>query len=249
MVGSLQYLQLSTRPDLVYTVGKLARFVSNPSKAHIDAALDVLSYLNSHCDYRIVFTSDKESNDIQPEAYIDVDWAGDKSDRKSMAGYIFMLASSTFSWLSKKESTVNTSTMEAEYIALFLSTQQAAWMWQFYEKIGFPLKEPITVHTDSQAAISVAKGEFPHKRSKHLDIKLHAVRECIQNSQIEVCYVPTKSNPADIFTKSLPKSLFSDHLDGLGIKSTDDNEPGASSSIPAGYGKVQKTKKREEVLE
>ena len=174
MVGSFQYLQLSTHPDFAYAVGKLARFILNPSKAHIDATLDILSYLNSHRHYRIVFTSDKESNDIQPEAYVDADWASNKSDRKSMAGYVFVLAGSTVSWSSKKEFTIATSTMEAEYIALFLGAQQAAWMWQFYKQIGFPLKEPITVHTDSQAAISVAKGEFPHKHSKHLDIKLHA---------------------------------------------------------------------------
>ena len=67
--------------------------------------------------------------------------------------------------------------------------------------------------------------------------QVNAVRECIQNGQIEVHYVPTKSNPADIFTKSLPKSLFFDHLNGLGIKSTDNNKPGASSSISASYGK------------
>ena len=121
--------------------------------------------------------------------------------------------------------------MEPEYITLFLGAQQAAWIWQFYDQLGFPLKSPIVIYSDSQAAINVTKAEHTHKLSKHLDIKLHSIRERIQGGQIEVRYVPTKDNLADIFTKSLGRNLFQDHVASLGIEGGENVEEVEEDSL------------------
>ena len=215
VIGSLMYLMLGTRPDLAYSVGKLARFSSNPSPRHVEIIDRVLSYLKTHRTHDIMYV---KNGSIEPEGYVDADFAGDTSDRKSTAGYAFMLGGSAFSWSSKRESSVATSTMEAEYIALFLGAQQAAWIWQFYNQIGFPLESPITIYSDSQAAIAVAKAEQTHQRTKYLDVDLHSIRERINEGQIVVHYVPSRDNPADIFTKSLSRDLFHEHAKYLGVE-------------------------------
>ena len=145
-------------------------------------------------------------------------YAGDTSDRKSTAGYIFATAGTAFSWSSKKEPTVATSTMEAEYIALFMASQQAAWIYQFRSQIGFPLDTPIEIFCDSQAAINVSKSEQTHRLSKHLDVKLHSIRERIDNEIIKLSWIKTEKNTADMLTKQLPQAAFKTHITGLGME-------------------------------
>lgn len=219
-IGSLMYLMLGTRPDLAYAVGKLARFSSHPSPDHIVAISRVLAYVNTYPALILKYIG---GGDINPEGYIDADFAGDTSDRKSTAGYTFLLNGTAFSWSSKKEPTVATSTMEAEYIALYLGAQHAAWIWHFYSQLGFPFDSPIDIYSDSEAAIAVAKAEQSHKRSKHLDVKLHATRERITNGEISVRKVPTEDNCADMFTKSLRRDLFKRHTNYIGLEALPDD--------------------------
>ena len=183
LIGSLMYLMLGTRPDIVYAVGKLARFVTNLSPEHIKAARCILAYLKATDYWGLRYYS---NGFIEPEGFVDADHAGDKSDRKSTVGYTFLAVKCAFSWSSKKESMVATSTMEAKYIALFLGAQQAVWIRQFYRQIGFPLEEPTMIYCDSEAAIAIAHAEHSHKLSEHLDIRLHSIHERIQNWEIEV---------------------------------------------------------------
>lgn len=215
MIGSLMYLMLGSRPDLAYSIGKLARFSSNPSTQHMHAIDRVLRYLKAYPDKYLEWIP---GGTVLPDGFVDADFASDKSDRKSTTGYVFYLNGTLFSWSSKKQSTVATSTMEAEYIALFHASQQAAWIWQFYKQIGLPLTSPIEIRCDSEAAINVAKAEESHKASKHLDVKLHSIRERIEHGIISVLRVPTKENVADMFTKSLPPDTFRRHSSALGLE-------------------------------
>ena len=216
IVGSLMYLMLGSRPDLAYSVGKLARFSSNPSSQHTRALNRVLQYVRTTQNHYLEWIPDEDS--IQPEGAVDADFAGDTSDRKSTAGYFFFLGGTVFSWSSKKESTVATSTMEAEYIALFLASQQAAWIFQFYDQIGFPLSQPIDIHCDSEAAINVAKAEQTHKLSKHLDVKCHSIRERVEQGMIKLVWVKTQANSADILTKQVSRESFKTHAYGIGLE-------------------------------
>jgi len=159
----------------------------------------------------------KLENFTAPFCYTDADFAADPSDRVSISGYIFFVSGGPFSWSSKKQTTVATSTMEAEYVAAFHASQQAVWIRQFSEGIGFPLPEPLVIFTDSEAALAVAKGEQAHSRSKHLDVKYHKVRERIREHLIRFDKVPTEENVADIFTKQLPRPKFHSFLTSLGF--------------------------------
>jgi len=216
-IGSLMYLMLGTRPDLAYSVGKLASFSSNPSPHHIRALDRVLHYLSCTPSHHLDWWPDEEEG-IEPHGYTDADHAGDSSDRKSVGGYIFRVGGGTvFSWSSKKQTTTATSTTEAEYIALFNGSQQAAWIFQFYKQIGFPLDDPIEIYCDSQSALQVAKGEESHRKVKHIDVDYHSIRERVKLGQTKLIWVKSTNNPADILTKSIPADDFIRHLTEIGL--------------------------------
>ena len=167
---------------------------------------------------------DPGSDQIHIDAFTDADFAQSKPDRKSTSGYYFYINGTVFSWSSKKQSTVATSTMEAEYIGLFHASQQAAWVAQFMAQIGLALDYPINIYCDSEAAIATAEAENPHKMSKHLDVKLHSIRERIAQRTIRVQSVSTNDNTADLLTKSLPVVTFQKHYSCLGLEPLDYNK-------------------------
>ena len=133
--------------------------------------------------------------------------------------YVFLLAGAAFSWASKKQSTVANSTLEAEYIALHFGSQNAFWIRQFQEELGFPFEDPLIVLCDNQPAISVAKGEGnnSHKAMKTIDYKLHLIRDRIRTRQMDLHYIASKDNCADMFTKSLPAQSFGEHMESIGL--------------------------------
>ena len=114
---------------------------------------------------------------------------------------------------------MSTSTADAEYTALFRGGEQAFWLRQFYQQIGLPLQAPLKLYCDSESAIAIAKNEGTHSKSKSIRIETHAVHERINRREIEVEYVNTKGNIADIFTKGLPHESFTTHRDELGLAS------------------------------
>ena len=135
--------------------------------------------------------------------YCDADWAN-SLDRKSITGYAFQLVSrgAVISWKSRKQRTIALSTSEAEYMALAEATQEAMFLIQLLKDMINPYScDNFTLHCDNQSAISLARNPMVHQRSKHIDVKYHFVRSVISNDLMEVIYVPTDKNIADIFTK------------------------------------------------
>ena len=214
VIGSLMYLMLGTRPDLAYAVGKLSRFSSNPSDEHGQALIRTVRYV---CGTTRLCLNYTRSNHGDPIGFTDSDWAGDASDSKSTAGYFFMIGNAVFSWYSKKQGHVSTSTADAEYTALFRGGEQAFWLRQFYQQIGLPLSAPLKLYCDNESAIAIAKNEGTHSKSKAIRIEFHTVRDRINRHEIEVEYVRSKDNTADILTKSLPRKLFFTHRSSLGL--------------------------------
>ena len=217
VIGSLMYLMLGTRPDLAYAVGKLARFSTNPSPAHFNAADRVLWYINGTKDLYLDFDPGTNKG-VSIDAFTNADWAQSKLDRKSTSGYFFYINGTVFSWLSKKQSTVAMLTMEAEYIGLFHASQQAAWTQQFLAQVGQPLGYPIEIYCNSEAAQNTAAAKNPHKLLKHLDVKYHSIREHVEMKTIKIRSVPTANNTTDLLTKSLPVAMFWKHYSSLGLE-------------------------------
>ena len=118
--GSIMFAMIETRPDIAYATSVVSRHAKNPGKSHMEAAKQILRYLSATRDRGITFGG----GDLSIQGYSDSNWAGDKEDRKSTSGYVFMLNNGPISWASKRQKTVALSSTEAEYMALTLAAKE-----------------------------------------------------------------------------------------------------------------------------
>ena len=207
MVGSLIYAMICTRPDLSYVVTKLSQHLSCPTQADAIMLKHVFRYLNKTADYRMTFT--KSPDPLRITAFCDADWAA-SSDRRSISGYCVSLNMSgpPICWKSQRQKSVALSTCEAEYVAMSIVCQEVVFLKKHLlsEMLGIDLSSLILC--DNQGAIALSKNPTKHSKAKHIDIRYHFVRESLANYLIDVDYVPSNENFADIFTKPPKKFLL-----------------------------------------
>ena len=208
IVGALLYLSINTRSDIAYAVGVLSRFCKTPNYRACKALIRVLIYLRGTLNVGITFSGSK----LDLHAFSDADWAGDLDSRRSTTGYVLYAAGGPISWQSKLQCTVAASTMEAEYMAAFHAIQECVWVKGVLGEIGLFI-DPITLYMDSKSAICLAKNPLYHKRSKHIDIKFHWIREKVlgDNAIVHLEHIGTDRMDADIFTKALEYPIFIGH--------------------------------------
>ena len=178
------------------------------------AASRVLRYLKQTRDLKLTYVK------TTPEAiigYSDADWAGDVKDRRSTSGNVFLLGGGAITWSSRKQSSVALSTVEAEYMALSVATQEAIWLRQLQEELGVTEAGPTLIYEDNQGAISMAKNPVFHKRTKHVQIRYHFVREAVEQGTITLEYCRTNKMLADSFIKALAREQFEKLRAGIGL--------------------------------
>ena len=202
LVGSLIYLMYCTRPDLTFVVTLLSQFMSAPLDIHMNIARGVLRYLKYTIHYDLKYV--KALDGLKLFGYSDSDFAS-SADRRSISGYCFQLnpKSALISWKTKKQSLVADSTCECEYIALSEATKEANFLRQYFAELTQATRKTVTIYVDNQSSIALAHHHAFHSRSKHIDTKYHFVRSYLENKSIELSYVPTANNIADIFTKAV----------------------------------------------
>ena len=219
LVGSLQYIALSTRPDISYAVNQLSRYLSNPGPKHWQAAKRVLRYLKGTVNLGLVYTDHSENQGTNVEIFCDADWAGELNDRKSTTGIVVKLNGCPIVWLSKKQPVVALSTAEAEYIAMSTAVQESIWINQYLSELGMNnLQITPILHSDNQAAIQIATNDTLHARSKHIDIRFHFIRDQVALNKVELKWISTVAQEADINTKALGTIAFERLRDMIGMK-------------------------------
>lgn len=215
-IGSLMYVGLGSRPDISFAIQNLSQFSSHPTQVHWTAVKRLIRYLKGTPDIGLRYGPTK-MEDLVLVGYSDADWAGDENDRKSVSGYVFLLGKNVITWGAKKQATVALSSMEAEYMALSYAVREAIWLRNLLGELGLVQGEPTEIFVDNQGTIAFAKSQDFHGRSKHIDIRHHFVRECINRHDVAVSYCPTDTNLADLFTKALPRDRFNTLLSLLGL--------------------------------
>ena len=168
LVGSLPYIAKQTRPDIVWIVNVLSRFMDKPSNTHWLAGKRVLRYLQATKSFKLVYSRDGDFN-LHVES--DADWSGDHDDRRSTTGYFFKLGLSrgAVSWQTKKQQTMALSSCEAEYQGLAAAVQEATFLRSLLCEMGFEQSQPTIIGEDNQSCIKLATNPVMHKRSKHID--------------------------------------------------------------------------------
>lgn len=213
-LGSLMWLQVATCPDLSYTVNLLSRFANNPGIPHWNAIKHAFGYIRGTLNYGITYHRHASLN---PLGYVDADYAGDGDTRRSTEGHVFFSAGGPVSWASKCQETVVLSTVEAKYMGFIRAVQQAMWLTKFLDEVGLAADLPITIYADNNGAIATTKNNKAHRRTKHIDVKYHFVKEKIKSNTIIFNYIPSAENLADILTKPLARDATHKCVDGMGL--------------------------------
>ncbi|KAG8473238.1 hypothetical protein CXB51_035235 [Gossypium anomalum] len=204
LVGCLLYLT-ATRPDILYAVNLLSRFMQCYNFTHFKTAKRVLRYVKGTLSYGVKF---ERAEELKLVGYSDSDWAGSVDDMKSTSGYFFTLGSGFFSWSSKKQQTVAQSTAEAEYIAAAGAVNQAIWLRKLLYDLNEEQVEATEIKVDNQSAAAIAKNPVFHGKTKHFKIKYHFVREAGLSKEINLVHCCSEVQLANILTKPLVVTRF-----------------------------------------
>lgn len=212
------YVSVRTRPDIAYSVSKLARYFTNFDRSHWKAAKQIAKYLNSTKDYAITYGKER-SNDVK--GYCDADWAGDLESRKSTSGILFTIGGTAFLWKSKLQSIVASSTMEAEYISMVICTREALRIRKLLNDFNLPIPEDgISIFGDNKMALTLAKTGKRTPKSKHIDVCYQLTIDYVSKQMITYTHMPGKKIPADRLTKALEKNKSKNFVEQIDLKNS-----------------------------
>lgn len=199
--GSLLYAAVITRPDIAFAVSRLARFNSNPGPAHHLAADRVLQYLGRTRQYALRFGG---ADNL--EIASDASFADNTEDRKSSQAFAIKLFGGLIGWRANKQSTVTTSTTEAELLALSQAAKESLFLSRLIKDLGVQLYQSrIVIQCDNTQTIRLVTSEIVTLKTqlRHVDIHNHWVRQEVTAGRIQVVYTPSNKMMADGLTKPL----------------------------------------------
>ena len=207
-VGALLWLAGGTRPDIAYAVALLARFCTNPGAAHLSALERVLAYVGRTADRVLRFTPEAS---LGFQVYSDASWA----TRNSVSGGLVFFHGCAVMWWTRRQKSVSTSTVEAEYFAASLASREAVWCVDFAEDVGFGVKAPTPLLLDNRGAIDLAGDPVSFKLTKHILRKAYELQDRVARGVFAPTFVPTVDQLADILTKALRLGVHAVFIDRL----------------------------------
>ncbi|KAJ9544362.1 hypothetical protein OSB04_024069 [Centaurea solstitialis] len=196
MVGSLMYLTAS-RPDIMFATCVCARYQAKPKESHLAAVKRIFRYLKGTPFYGIWYP---KGLGFELQAYTDADCGGCNMDRKSTSGHLQFLGNKLVSWASKKQQCVSTSTAESEYVAAASCCSQCSR--------NFVIMVLNTKRFPSISAIAISANLVQHSKTKHINIRYHFLKDNVEKENIELYFVNTEYQLADLFTKALDEKRF-----------------------------------------
>ncbi|CAI7861609.1 unnamed protein product [Closterium sp. NIES-54] len=213
LVGSLMYAAVNTRPDVAFAIGKLARVVQCPNEEQVAAGMRVAKYLGQTPTVGLQYSAaaqrrQKGADGVEPgrlflTAFSDASFASEPEDMTSVGGFICCVGGGPTAWESKKQVDQALSSVESEYMALFRAVREIVWKRHLLAELGEEQQEPTPLYCDSQGAIALAKNPVLHGLTKHMRVKWHWTRSMVAAGEVELHYVKTTRQPADMMTKRL----------------------------------------------
>ncbi|GKC65240.1 hypothetical protein Tco_1097838 [Tanacetum coccineum] len=214
MVGALMYLT-SSRPDIVHATCYCARYQARPTEKHLTAIKQIIRYLNNTINMGLWYPKD---TGFELTAFSDSDHAGCIDSRKSISSRIqFLSGDKLVSWSSRKQDCTSVSSAEVEYVSLSACCAQVLWMRTQLTDYGFHF-DKIPMYCDSKAAIAISCNPVQHSRTKHIDVIYHFIKEHVEKVIVELFFVETEYQLADLFTKALSEDRFKYLVRRLGMR-------------------------------
>ena len=203
IVGSIMYAMISTRPDVALAISVTSRFMGAHGKQHWLALKWTLRYLKGAKEYGILYKGDEELKGEALKGYCDSDYAGNmtiESHKPDMCSLclVELLAGNRHCRVWWPCPPLR---------GITAAVKESFWLRGIAGEFGVE-QRTIPIGCDNSGAISLAKHQVFHERSKHIDVRYHFVREEIEKGNIVVFKVNTADNPADMLTKPLTREKF-----------------------------------------
>jgi hypothetical protein len=208
---------------LAFAVGYVSRFMQRPTTEHQQAVKRILRYVAGTSDYGLHYPRCPGAAHFI--GYSDSDHAGDIDTSKSTSGTLFFLGKCPISWQSVKQQVVALSSCEAEYIAATTASTQALWLARLLGDLLGRDAEAVELRVDSKSALALAKNPVFHERSKHIRVKYHFIRSCLEEGSVRANYINTQDQLADFLTKSLGRVKFQEFRTRIGMAQIPHKEP------------------------
>ena len=207
------YLMAMSRLDICLAVNQVAQFVQKPEALHWEAVKRIFAYLVKTPHHGLCYGKDGET---QLNGYTDADFAGDLTTRKSTTGFVFMFNGGPVSWASRRQRSIALSTTDAEFFAVSEGAREAIWLKRLLQEIGIKVNK-VPIRCDNKCAIQLVYNPENHQRTKHIDVKYFYVREQQEKGVLDISYIHTDEQIADIFTKPLLRPRFEKLRDLIGV--------------------------------
>lgn len=222
VMGVLQWITTTLRPDLSFSVSLLARYIDSPVPRHWQAAVHMLRYLDFTRDLGLFFPANS-GKDVRIATYMDAGYLSDRVNGRSQTGFVVTLNNTAFAWKSRKQTITATSTTYAELIAAYEAARETFWLSKVYgniaSEIQLPKQEPIAMFEDNNACSGlIHSGLIVSDATKHIEPKYHWVHEQVEAGLIEIKRVDSGDNPADLLTKTLPEQQHWTHCRRIGLR-------------------------------
>ncbi|KAK4352549.1 hypothetical protein RND71_028067 [Anisodus tanguticus] len=204
LAGSLQDLTF-TRPDIAYAIQQVCLFMHDPRESHFAALKRNIRYVKGTLDFGLHLYPSAPTKLL---AYTDANWAGCPDTRRSTSSVCVFLGDNLISWSAKRQATLSRSSAKAEYCGVANVVAEICWLRNLLLELQCPLRKASIVYCDNISAIYMSHNPVQHQRTKHIEMDIHFVREKVARGQVKILHVPSSYQYVDIFTKGLPRQLF-----------------------------------------
>ena len=237
-VGRVMFACGKSEPTISNACRELTSHLNAPNEEHLSALEHLIGYIKHGSHQGIKMRPPKDNTVV---AFVDSDYASDRTDRKSISGYLVTIGGCLVSWQSKKQTGVTLSSTEAEFVSMSMAATEVKFIVSLLTEINnCPPLMPSILKEDNTGAIFMAKNTAIGQRTKHVDIRYRFVNDMILANELLVQHIRSSDNPSDIMTKNLPTTLFCKHAEIIsnGMLQTL-YEPSNTEDVRSYYATVQ----------
>ncbi|GKF06048.1 hypothetical protein Tco_0036716 [Tanacetum coccineum] len=207
----------ASKLDIQFSTRLCARYQANPKESHLIVVKRIFRYLKDTPSLGLWYP---KCSGFDLKGYSDFDYVGCNMDRKSTLGACQLLGGKLLCWSAKKQQSVAMSSAKAEYVVAAGYCANILWMKSQLTDYDI-IYEKVPIFCNITSAIAISKNLVLHSRTKHIDIKYHFIRDHILKGDIELHFIPTQYQLADIFTKPLDELTFKRLIVELGMLNID----------------------------